>query len=125
MTSVADEVLESIGVSLDKSSDDYHLLCFLLLKAKIRSLQACRSRLEHKLEGHTINDILKDLDIANNMPTDQPNFRASFRVSHSILTKNQKIPLNSKRSLKPSGRIDHQDENHEAGLTMNHARIVF
>ena len=63
MTSVADEVLESMGVSLDRSSDDYHLLCFLLLKAKIRSLQACRSRLEHKLEGHTINDILKDLDI--------------------------------------------------------------
>jgi|GEM_PF-2360777 len=63
MTSVADEVLESMGVFLDRSSDDYHLLCFLLLKAKIRSLQACRSRLEHKLEGHTINDILKDLDI--------------------------------------------------------------
>jgi integrase len=63
MTSVADGVLESIGVSLDRSSDDYNLLCFLLLKAKIRSLQACKNRLEHKLQGHTVNDILKDLDI--------------------------------------------------------------
>lgn len=63
MTPEADGVLESMGLSLDRSSDDYHLLCYLLLKARIRSLEACKSRLEHKLEGHTVNDILKDLEI--------------------------------------------------------------
>ena len=63
MTPEVDEVLGSMGMTLDKSSDDYHLLCYLLLKARIRSLEACKSRLEHKLQGHTIDDILKDLDI--------------------------------------------------------------
>ena len=29
MTSIADGVLESMGLSLDRASDDYHLLCFL------------------------------------------------------------------------------------------------
>jgi integrase len=63
MTPEADEVLEGMGLSLDRSSDDYHLLCYLLLKARIRSLEACKSRLEHKLQGHSVNDILKDLEI--------------------------------------------------------------
>jgi hypothetical protein len=63
MTSEADEVLEDMGLTLDKSSDDYSLLCYLLLKARIRSLEACKSRLVHKFQGHTIDDILKDLDV--------------------------------------------------------------
>jgi integrase len=68
MTPEADEVLSSMGLTLDKSSDDYHLLCYLLLKARIRSLEACKNRLEHKLQGHTIDDILKDLDIKSEAP---------------------------------------------------------
>jgi len=63
MTPEADRAIESMGLVLDKSSEDYNLLCYLLLKARIRGLEACKSRLEHKLQGHTIDDILKDLDI--------------------------------------------------------------
>lgn len=87
MTPEADEVMERMGLSLDKSSDDYHLLCWLLLKARIRSLEACKSRLVHKLQGHTIEDILKDLDIVITdrsvlMPTSEPT--SSIRLSEVI-----------------------------------------
>ena len=71
MTPEADEALESMGLTLDKSSDDYHLLCRLLLKARIRGLEACKSRLEHKLQGHTVSDILRDLDIESNETSPQ------------------------------------------------------
>ena len=71
MTPEADEISESMGLALDKSSDDYHMLCYLLLKARIRGLEACKSRLEHKLQGHTISDILRDLDIESNETSPQ------------------------------------------------------
>jgi integrase len=79
MTPEADRAIESMGLALDKSSEDYHLLCYLLLKARIRGLEACKSRLEHKLQGHTINDILKDLDIE---PTQMPAIESALQQDH-------------------------------------------
>ena len=83
MTPEADKVLNSMGLSLDRSSDDYHLLCYLLLKARIRSLEACKSRLAHRLEGHTINDILKDLDIQTNEKEPAPPLSSQNQVQVS------------------------------------------
>jgi len=101
MTIEADDLLESMGLTLDKSSDDYHLLCYLLLKARIRSLEACKSRLEHKLQGHTVNDILKDLDIEPPTSKEVRIFRPEQR---QLFTENQRFhnvqPVTHASSLK-------------------------
>jgi len=115
MTSVADEVLQSMGLSLERSSNDYHLLCYLLLKAKIRSLEACKSRLEHRLEGHTVNDILKDLDIQTQKIEPSPPLLSQDQVQVSSNKNNLKFKeviesYWNERSpaWKPRSRIDYE-----------------
>jgi integrase len=62
-SSQVDDILQGLGILLDKESASYQLLCREVLKAEIRTLEAAKGKLDWELKGNDLESILKDLDV--------------------------------------------------------------
>lgn len=58
-----DCLLDEHGISLDKNSVSYQMLCYETLKAKIRVLEADKKKLYADVEGTDKKTILRDLGL--------------------------------------------------------------
>ena len=65
MSHHVDLLLDDLGISLDKNSESYQMLCYETLKARIRVLEADKRKLLADFQGTDKESILKDLGLLN------------------------------------------------------------
>jgi len=66
-----DFLLKEAGLPLDKGSDEYKRICWEVLKANIRVMEANRSRLLGYFEGNDPESVMRDLGIDPGAPVQE------------------------------------------------------